>query len=114
MSRLATARAVPSPPALAIAESGSITMQRGRCSRTSDVSVIRCSSGLLRFGPAGIHPQNARLDVRFELNSDRRQIARDRIGAFVEAHEQRSLAAPASGTPQTCPPKSFWMCQAHR
>ena len=48
-----------------------------------------------RFGPAGIHPQQAGLDVRVEIDAHRRQIARDLLGAFVEAHKQGALAALA-------------------
>ena len=49
------------------------------------------------FGASRIQPQQARLDVRLELDADRREIAHDLFCALVEAHEQRALAAPAGG-----------------
>lgn len=57
------------PPALAIAERGSITMQRGFCSRINVRELIKCSSSAVRFRSAGIHPQQAGLDMRVEIDA---------------------------------------------
>ena len=47
MNRLATERAAASPPALAIADRGSMTMQSGRCSAISALSLTRWSSAAI-------------------------------------------------------------------
>jgi hypothetical protein len=46
IKRSATLPAVSAPPALTMAESGSTTMQRDRCSRTIPLIFIRCTSAL--------------------------------------------------------------------
>jgi hypothetical protein len=51
--------------------------------------------GCDRFSAPRIHPQYSALQVRLELDSDRGEILYDPIGAFVEAHEQCALPAPA-------------------
>src|ERR1700731_409402 len=93
IKRSATLPAVSAPPALTMAESGSTTMQRDRCSRTIPLIFIRCTFRAGRLSARRMHPQHAALHMRPKANSHRGKVAHDFGRIFVKADVKRVFFA---------------------